>query len=123
MTQLRTVGPSMGLMPPVSAPAARSRSRAAAGKSVPHLATTPTSPVQVSAAAAACTVLPPSVPIWLLPSDWMTSSMVRLPTMITGRTVTGCSSFGRDLLVGQVQVDAAALVVQERADIPQRAGH
>src|SRR5580700_10597220 len=128
MTQFRTVGPSTGRMPAVSAPASRSRSSAGAGKSAPHLATTPTSPVQVSAAAAACTVLPPSVPIWLLPSGWMTSSMVRLPTIITGRpvtrgTVTGCScSFGRDLLVGQVQVDAAALVVQERADVPQHAG-
>ena len=96
MTQFLTVGPSTGLMPPVSAPASRSRLSAAAGKSAPHRATTPTSRTQVSAAAAACTEFPPSVPIWLLPSAWMTSSMVRLPMMITGTGIywflTLCSS-------------------------------
>ena len=87
MTQFRTVGPSMGRMPPVSAPASRRRPIARAGKSAPQRATMPTPPTQVSAAAQACTVLPPSVPIWLLPSGWMTSSMVRLPTMMTGRAL------------------------------------
>jgi hypothetical protein len=42
MTQFRTVGPSMGRMPPVSAPASRRRPIAAAGKSGPQRATMPT---------------------------------------------------------------------------------
>src|SRR5712664_2233068 len=61
----------------------------------------------------------------------MTSSMVRLPMMITGRTwgmlgyfLTLYPSLWRDFLVSQVQVDATAPVVQERADVPQHArGH
>src|SRR5579875_1798281 len=144
MTQFRTVGPRICRMPPMSAPASRSRASVPAGKSVPHRATTPTSPVQVSAAAAAWTQLPPSVPIWLLPSARMTSSMVRLPTMITGRAPTAQAGPGpaavtrhpraarsgtrslllllwRDFLVGQVQVDSAASVVDQRARVPQRA--
>src|ERR1700721_983795 len=84
MTQFRTVGPSIERTPVVSAPAARSRPIAPAGKSAPQRATTPTARVHVSAAAAACTVLPPSVPIWLLPSAWITSSMVGLPMMPAG---------------------------------------
>src|SRR5215472_961735 len=140
MTQLRTVGPSMCRTPPASAPASRRRSIASAGKSAPHRATILTSRNQVRAAAQACTELPPSVPIWLLPSAWMTSSMVRLPMTTTGRTpaaagsaavgITGWSlAVGAktwellrgDFFVCQVHVDAAPPVVKERAEVPQDA--
>src|SRR4029077_13325787 len=140
MTQFLTVGPSTGLMPPVAAAASRSRLSAAAGKSAPHRATIPTWRTQVSAAAEACTELPPSVPIWLLPSAWMTSSMVRLPMTMTGRMpaapgsaaagITGhsraagaktCALLRGDFLVGEVHVDATTPVVEQRADVPEDA--
>src|ERR1700739_488681 len=140
MTQFRTVGPSMCRTPPVSAPASRSRSIASAGKSAPQRATIPTSGNQVSAAADACTELPPSVPIWLVPSARMTSSIVRLPITMTGRMpaapgsaavgITGqsraveartCSLLRGNLFVGQVHVDAAPPVVDQRAEVPENA--
>src|SRR5215471_6367040 len=111
-------------MPEMSAPASRRRPSAAAGKSAPLRATIPTSPVQARAAAAACTELPPSVPIWLVPSGWITSSIVRLPTMMTGRRTAGeagCATrlLRGDLFEGQVQVNAAPLVDQIGADVPE----
>src|SRR5215469_10315504 len=140
MTQFRTVGPSMCRTPRVSAPAWRRRSIASAGKSAPQRATIATSRNQVRTAAETCTELPPRVPIRLLPSAWITSSMVRLPMTITGRMpaaprspAAGITSQSRaagaktlallrgDFLIGEVHVDAAAPVVEQRAEVPEDA--